>query len=160
MFLKKKQKYKKDDMPNLMMVVGMDMITKLRAFNDLDDNYTNAVNYGYFYGFLRMELSAITSIDIADEIIEKSIDNLNEAVGGKIPLEKFIYIVRTNYNNAFQNIKRAAQSSDIITYMANLYLNDLYQKEVSDNVKLLVAKNNINVLYGMILKMVDNLKVV
>lgn len=157
---KKKAKYKKDDLPNLMMAIGIDMVGKLRGFNDVDDNYTIAVNMGYFYGFLRMQLSGLTSIKIADEIIEKSINNLNEALGKKIELNNFIYVVRTNYNNAFENIKRSANSNNVIESMSQLYLNDLYKKEIIDETKLLVSKNNINLLYGMILKMTDNIKIV
>lgn len=156
----KKQKYSKNDMPNLMMAVGIDMVGKLRGFNDIDDNYSLAVNLGYFYGFLRMQLSVITNIKTVDDIIEKSLTNLNEATEGKISLENFIYIVRTSYNNAFENIKRAANSNDVISQMAQLYLNNLYQREISDNVKLAVSKNNINLLYGMILKLTDNMKII
>lgn len=156
----KKQKYAKNDMPNLMMAVGIDMVGKLRGFNDIDDNYSLAVNLGYFYGFLRMQLSGVTNIKTSDEIIEKSLTNLNEATKGKISLDNFIYIVRTNYNNAFENIKRATNSNDIISHMAQLYLNDLYQKEVNDDAKLIVSKNNINLLYGMIMKMTDNMKII
>jgi hypothetical protein len=156
----KKQKYKKEDMPNLMMAVGMDMVGKLRGFNGIDDYFTTAVNLGYFYGFLRMQLSNLTSIQNSDEIIENSLKNLNEAVGGKIPLDNFIYIVRTNYNNSFENIKRSVKSNTIIESMAQMYLNDLYQKEIVDDTRLMVAKNNINLLYGMILKATDNMKIV
>lgn len=143
-----------------MMVIGIDMVGKLRGFNDVDNDYSLAVNLGYFYGFLRIQLSSMVSIKISDEIIEKSLDNLNKATNGKISLDNFVYIVRTNYNNAFENIKRATNSSDIITHMAQLYLNDLYQREVDDNVKLTISTNNINLLYGMILKMAENIKII
>ncbi len=147
-------------MPNLMMAVGMDMVSKLRAFNDIDDNYSLAVNLGYFYGFLRLHLSTITSIKNANEIIEMSLNNLKEATEGKVSLENFNYIIKTNYNNAFENIQRSANDNNIIDFASQLYLNDLYQKEVVDNVKLLVAKNNITLLYGMITKLTANMKIV
>lgn len=157
---KSKQKFKKEALPDLFMVLGVDVIGKLRAFNGIDDNYTLAVNYGYFYGFLRMELSTKLSIKEADEIIDKSIEYLGEAIGGKVKLENFIYVVRTNYNNAFENIKRSANSNDIIEHMAQLYLNDLYQKEMNDDIRLTVSKNNITQLYGMVLRMINNIKIV
>lgn len=156
----KKQKYSKDDMPNLMMEVGVDMIGKLKYFNDVDDNYAMAVNLGYFYGFLRMQLNSLTKIEIADKIIEESLVGLNEVTKGKLTLDNFIYVVRTNYNNAIENIKRSAKSNDIITSMAQLYLNDLYQKETTDNVRLKMSKYNINLLYEIILKLTDNIKII
>ena len=102
----------------------------------------------------------MTKLDVADEIIEKSLNNLNDAISGKISLDNFIYVVKTNYNNAFENIKRAVKSNNVITFMAQLYLNDLYQREISDNDKLMVSKNNINLLYGTALKLTDNMKIV
>ena len=147
-------------MPNFIMIAGVDIIGKLRGFNDVNDNYAMAVNLGYFYGFFRMQLSCLTKLDVADEIIEKSLNNLNDAISGKISLDNFIYVVKTNYNNAFENIKRAVKSNNVITFMAQLYLNDLYQREISDNDKLMVSKNNINLLYGTALKLTDNMKIV
>lgn len=156
----KKQKHKKEDMPILMMAIGIDMIGKLNGFNDIDDNYTMAVNLGYFYGFLRIQLCNLTDIQTADKIIEDSLLNLNETVNNKIELNNFMYIVKTNFNNAFANIKKATTTNNIITSISQLYLYDLYQKEISDDVKLLVAKNNIKLLYEMISKLTNNIKII
>lgn len=151
--------YKKEDLPNLMMAVGVDMTSKLRGFNDIDDNQTIAVNMGYFYGFLRLKFSSMTDVETAYEIVDKSIHNLGEATKGKYGDFNFIYIVQTNFNNCFENIRRAVNSEDVIEKASQLYLNDLYQKEVNDEIRLKIAKNNITQLYEMIIKLTDSMRI-
>ena len=48
----KKKKYLKDEMPNFIMIAGVDIIGKLRGFNDVNDNYAMAVNLDIFMVFL------------------------------------------------------------------------------------------------------------
>ena len=75
----KKQKVTVDDMAMKAMLAASEAIGKLTTFDEVSDTQNMIVGMGYFYGFLKMNLNSITSQDVVNTIIEKSITNLMNA---------------------------------------------------------------------------------
>ena len=159
--LSKKEKVSVDDMSMQMMVAAVSAVGNLSAFNDLDDSQSLAVNMGYFYGFLKLHLTSITSIDTANTIITKSITHLENATKETTSLEDFGYIVRTMANNASANMQYAVKElkSNPFMGMAVFYLNDLYKTTTIDVSKMDVAEKNMRLLYGMVAALPKDIKI-
>ena len=68
----KKEKITVDDMAMKMMLAASEEIGKLTAFDEVSETQNMVVGMGYFYGFLKMNLNSITSLELANAIIEKS----------------------------------------------------------------------------------------
>lgn len=156
----KKTKIAKNQMPMFILLSSTDLMGKLQNFNDVDDNYAMAVNLGYFLGFFRLQLNGLVSFETADKIINDSISELDNAISGKLSIDNFSYIVKNMYNNSFANIKVAgSDSSNLIEKISQLYLNDLYKENKTDNQKLTIAINNINYMYTNVYNLTSNIKI-
>ena len=158
----RKKKYTMDDMSMQMMLAASDVIGKLRGFNDVDDTHAMAVSMGYFYGFLKLHLNSITSLDTTNTIISKSITNLENATKGNPAFENFGYKVRTMANNSAANLQYATKElkDNPFMGMAVFYLNDLYNSTTIDISKVDVAENNMRMLYGMVSNLTKDIKIV
>lgn len=155
----KKEKYTKQEFLTLLTNTNMEIIPKLKAFNDIDYNYLTIVSIAYFHALLKMQLSKITNIKNIDEIINQSLEYLKEATKDKIVLNNFDYLVKNFYNNAIKNLEKTIENKNPIDFITQAYLNDLYQNEISDNSKLLIAKDNINLLYAAGMAITHNIKI-
>lgn len=158
----RKKKVTVDDMSMQMMLAASNAIGKLKGFNDVDDAHSMAVSMGYFYGFLKMHLNSITSLDTANTIISKSITNLENATKGKPSFENFGYKVRTMANNSAANLQYAMKDlkDNPFMGMAIFYLNDLYNSTTIDISKVDVAESNMRQLYGMVSNLTKDVKIV
>ena len=158
----KKQKITIDDMAMKIMLSATEAIGKLKGFDDVDDNHSMAVSLGYFYGFLRLHMNSITSLDNANEIMNKSIADLENAVKNKPGFDTFGYKVKTMANNSSANLQYAMKDLKNNPFMgtAVFYLNDLYNSTTIDIGKVDVAENNMKLLYGMTAKLTQNIKIV
>ena len=157
-----KKKVTVDDMSMQMMLAAADVVKKLRGFNDVDDAQSMAVNMGYFYGFLKLHLNSITSLDTANTIISKSITHLENATKGKPAFENFGYKVKTMANNSSANMQYAFKDlkDNPFMGMAVFYLNDLYNSTTIDISKAETAENNMRLLYGMVSNLTKDVKIV
>ena len=158
----KKKKMTVDDMSMQMMLAAGNVVGKLRGFNDVDDAQSMAVSMGYFYGFLKLHLNSITSLDTANTIINKSIAHLENATKGKPEFENFGYKVRTMANNSSANMQYALNDlkDNPFMGMAVFYLNDLYNSTTIDISKVDVAENNMRMLYGMVSNLTKDIKII
>lgn len=158
----KKKKMTVDDMSMQMMLAAGNVVGKLRGFNDVDDAQSMAVSMGYFYGFLKLHLNSITSLDTANTIINKSIAHLENAFKGKPEFENFGYKVRTMANNSSANMQYELKDlkDNPFMGMAVFYLNDLYNSTTIDISKVDVAENNMRMLYGMVSDLIKDIKIV
>lgn len=158
----KKKKMTIDDMSMQMMLAAGNVVGKLRGFNDVDDVQSMAVSMGYFYGFLKLHLNSITSLDAANTIVNKSIVHLENATKGKPEFENFGYKVRTMANNSSANMQYALKDlkDNPFMGMAVFYLNDLYNSTTIDISKIDVAESNMKILYGMVSNLTKDIKIV
>ena len=158
----KKKKMTIDDMSMQMMLAAVNTIGNLKVFNDVDDAQSMAVSIGYFYGFLRLHLNSITSLDTANNIISKSITYLENATKDKLELENLGYKVRTMANNSSANMQYTLKTlkEDPFMGMAVFYLNDLYNSTTIDISKVDVAKNSMRMLYGAASNLTKDIKIV
>ncbi len=158
----KKKKTTIAEMSMQMMLAASDVIGRLRSFNDVDDTQSMAVSMGYFYGFLKLHLNSITSLDTANTIVNESITNLENATKGKTSFENFGYKVRTMANNSSANMQYAMKDlkNNPFMGMAVFYLKDLYNSATIDISKVDVAENNMRMLYGMVSNLTKNIKIV
>ncbi len=158
----KKKKMTVDDMSMQMMLAASDVIGKLRGFDDVDDRQSMAVSMGYFYGFLKLHLNSITSLDTANTIVNKSITNLENATKSNPTFENFGYKVRTMANNSSANMQYALKDlkDNPFKGMAIFYLNDLYNSTTIDISKVDVAESNMKMLYGMVSNLTKDIKIV
>lgn len=157
----KKEKISVDDMAMRMMVSASESIGKLRCFDDLYDTQSMIVNMGYFYGFSKLHLNSITSLDTANLIINKSIAHLENATKGKPGFENFGYNVRTMSNNASANMQYSMKEiKDPFMSMAVFYLNDLYNSTTIDVSKMGIAQQNMKLLYGIVSNLYQDIKIV
>ena len=151
-----------EDMSMKMMHSSIDTIGKLEDFDDVDTARAMAVSTGYFFGFLKLHLNSITSLDTVDTIINKSITHLENAIKGNEKFVNFGYTVRTTANNAVANMQFAMKESsdDPFMGMAIFYLNDLYNSTSIDFSKVDVAENNMRYLYGAVSALTKDIKIV
>ena len=158
----KKTKISVDDMSMQMMLAASNAVGKLKAFDDIDDAQSMAVSMGYFYGFLKLHLNSITSLDTVNTIITKSITNLENATKGKPGFEDFGYKVRTMANNSSANLQYAMKDlkDNPFMGMAVFYLNDLYNTTTIDISKMDVAESNMRSLFGMVSNLTKDIKIV
>ena len=158
----KKKKMTVDDMSMQMMLAAGNVVGKLRGFDDVDDAQSMAVSMGYFYGFLKLHLNSITSLDTANTIVNKSITHLENATKGKPEFENFGYKVRSMANNSSANMQYALKDlkDNPFMGMAVFYLNDLYNSTTIDISKVDVAENNMRMLYGMVSNLTKDIKIV
>lgn len=158
----KKKKITIEDMSMQMMLAAGNVVGKLKTFNDVDDAQSLAVGMGYFYGFLRLHLNSISSLDTANTIINKSISHLENATKCKLEFENFGYKVKTMANNASANMQYALKElkDDPFMGMAVFYLNDLYNSTTIDISQVDIAKENMRMLYGMVSNLTKDVKIV
>ena len=158
----KKQKITIDDMAMKMMISATEVIGKLKSFDDVDDTQAMAVSIGYFYGFLRLHLNSITSLDVANSIMNKSITNFENATKGNPAFENFGYKVKTMANNSSANLQYAIKDlkGNPFMGMAVFYLNDLYNTTTIDISKVDVAESNMKLLYEMTSKLTQDIKII
>ena len=157
----RKEKVGVDDMAKDMMRMGLESVGKMKSFDDLDAEYSLAVNLGYFYGFLRLHLAHITKLDTANSIIMKSIGHLESITKGKTS-EEFGYTVRTMLNNANENIKYATQElkDNPIKGVGLLYYVDLHKSTTINMDKIADCEKNMFFLYGRTSELLNNIKIV
>lgn len=160
LFGSSKKKIQLKEMPTTVMLVGVDMIGKIRTFQNVDNNVTMAVNLGYFYGFMKIQLVGLTSMDNVNWIIETSINNLKEAISQKSDLNIFSKLFELAYKNAYQNMKELGNDSNAFNKIGSMYLNELYGEEINDPPAEANATRQILNLYGMISRFTSNIKIV
>ena len=157
----KKEKVTASDVAKDMVLVGLDTAGKMEAFNDLDAQYSMAVNLGYFYGFLKMSLISVTNLETTNTIIMQSIGELEKLVQEKV-WEEFGYNVRTMYNNANENIKYASEKlkDNPIKGMGLLYYIDLHKSTTLNMDKMGACEKNMQLLYAKTSGLFKNIKIV
>lgn len=158
----KKKEMTVDVVSMQMMYAARDVTGKLRSFNDVDDTQSMAVCMGYFYGFLKLHLNSIASLDTASTIVNKSITNLENATKDNPAFENFGYKVRIMANNSSANMHYVMKSlkDNPFMGMAIFYLNDLYNSTDIDISKACVAESNMRMLYEMVSNLTKDIKIV
>jgi hypothetical protein len=158
----KKRKMTVDGMSIQMMMAAGDVIGKLRGFDDIDDSQSMAVGMGYFYGFLKLQLSSITNAETASTIVDRSIAELEAATKDNENFQGFGYKVRLMSNNSFANMQYAMKDlkDNPFMGMAVFYLNDLYNTTAIDVSKVDIAEGNMRMLYGAVSDLTKDIKIV
>lgn len=158
----KKKKVSVDDMSMQAMIAANDAIGKLKGFNDVDDVQSMTISMGYFYGFLKLHLNSITSLDVANTIINNSITNLENATKGNPAFKNLGSTVRTIAKDATENMKYAMREFKDKPFMsmAVFYLKDLCNSTTLDISKVEIAENNMRLLYGMAANVTNDIKIV
>lgn len=156
----KKVKLSVDQMLMAMLIHCIGSIEKVKGFNDVDDSTSITVSIGYYYGMLRSQLNVMTDVKTSEYIVEKSIENLGEALKGNILSLKIGNNVKEIYNNCYANIINGANSSNIAKYLANSYLEDLYHENDFKSTQLLLAETNLFFLYSDISNHLSKIKIV
>ena len=146
----KKKKVTIDDMAMNMTLAATSIIGKISCFNDVSDLHSMAVNMGYFYGFLKLQLNRITSLENVNSIIHKSITSIENSTKDKPGFEDFGYKVRSMSNNSAANLQYALNDckENPFSGLAVYYLNDLYNTtSISDEeVRIAIAMENLMML--------------
>ena len=157
----KKEKLTPEEVAKDMVIYGLDLVGKMEAFDDLDAEYSMAVNFGYFYSFLRMELTNATNLETANRIIMTSIGELERIVEGKFK-EEFGYNVRTMLNNANENLKFAVKEfkDKLAQGVAITYYVDLHKSTTINMDKMDACERNIRLLYEKTRGIMSNIKIV
>ena len=158
----KKQKYTVDGMAMQMMFESIKCCDKLQDFDDVDGAQFVAVSIGYFYGFLKMHLNSITSLDTANAIINKSIVHLENAMKDRPLLQNIGSTVRVMANNSSENMQYALKELEENPLLGTgiLYLKDLYSSSTIDISKVGIAEQNMRLLYGMTSNLTKDIKIV
>ena len=150
-----------EDMSMKMMHASFAAVGKIQAFNDVDDLRSMAVSIGYFYGFLKLHLNHITSLDTANTIIQQSITHFEDATKEKAEFANFGHTVRTMANNASANMQYIMkETSNPFMDIAVFYLKDLYDSSTVDMSRVDIAENNMRYLYGTVSNLTKDIKIV
>lgn len=157
----RKKKITVDDLAMQMMLASADVEDKLKSFYDIDASRTLAVNTGYFYGFLKLHLNSITSLETANAVISESIANFENATKSNPDLAKIGQEVREIANKTIENMKFASKNtSNIFMGMATFYIIDLQNSNTIDISKLEAAESNMRLLYGITSNLTKDIKIV
>ena len=156
-----KKKVTVDDFSKTIMVAAIEAVGRVECFNDVDDGKSLAVNMGYFMGYIQLQLSTITKLDLVDEVMSKTLRNIDEATKGSVSIENFGYTVRSIANNAIANMKYTSKETDNpFMGMAVFYMCDLFNSTTLNIDLVDTAEKNMRLLYGMAGAIVKDIKIV
>lgn len=158
----KKEKITVDDMAMKMMLAASEEIGKLTAFDEVSETQNMVVGMGYFYGFLKMNLNSITSLELANAIIEKSITNLANAIKNNPEFADFGKMVKKIADNAVENMKYTTKNfpEDPFMGMSVFYMSDMYGANTVNVDRIEDSKNNLRLLYGRTSNLTKDVKIV
>ena len=159
-FKSSKIKIKISDMPRHLMQTSVGAVGKLRGFNDVDNIRSLTVNLAYFYAVAKMQMSGLASYETIESIMNKSVDLIKNVVGTKPGWDSFSYNFETSYNNAYANLKKSGNSENVFGDFSKLYVNDLYQKEITDNTIITVGESLTKQIYELVSIFTSNIKIV
>ena len=158
----KKEKITVDDMAMKMMLAANEAIGKLTVFNEASETQNMIVGMGYFYGFLKINLNSVTSLDMANAVIEKSIANLTNATKNNPEFADFGKTVKTIADAAVENMKYTTKNfpQDPFMGMSVFYMSDMYGTNTVNVDRIEDSKNNLRLLYGRTAHLTKDVKIV
>lgn len=158
----KKQKVTVDDMAMKAMLAASEAIGKLTTFDEVSDTQNMIVGMGYFYGFLKMNLNSITSQDVVNTIIEKSITNLMNATKNNPEFVDFGKAVKKIADAAIENMKYTTKNfpQDPFMGMSVFYMSDMYGSNTVNVDRVEDSKRNLQLLYGRTSLLSKDIKIV
>lgn len=158
----KKEKVTVDDMAMRMMLAASKAIGKLTAFEEVDDARSMMVGMGYFYGFLKIHLNSITGLDLATAVINKSINNLENATKDNPTFADYGKTVRTIAESAVENMKYTTKNfpNDPFMAMSVFYMSDMYGTNTVNVDRVDDSKRNLQLLYGITSNLTKDIKIV
>lgn len=158
----KKEKITVDDMAMKMMLAANEAIGKLTVFNEASETQNMIVGMGYFYGFLKINLNCVTSLDMANAVIEKSIANLTNATKNNPEFADFGKTVKTIADAAVENMKYTTKNfpQDPFMGMSVFYMSDMYGTNTVNVDRIEDSKNNLRLLYGRTAHLTKDVKIV
>ena len=157
-----KKKVSIDDIAMQTMLAAVDAVGKVEKFEDVDDKTTMAISLGYFYGFLKLHLNSITKLNIANDVIERSLANLENATKGKTEFANISSAVRCSSNNALASMREelTKRSDNPFVGVAVDYLKELYNNPPSiDFAQTIIAMENMKLLYAKAMDLTRNVKI-
>lgn len=158
-----KKKVTVDDMAMQAMFAAVDVIGKIKNFEDVDDQKAMAINTGYFYGFLKLHLNSITRLNTVNLIIEKSIINFENATKRKAEFANFGHMIRVSFANALMSIENEIKKRPENPFLgvATDCLIELYNNPSSIDVdKMLTVAGNMKLLYEITSSLSKDIKIV
>lgn len=158
----KKQKVTVDDMAMKAMLAASEAIGKLTTFDEVSETQNMIVGMGYFYGFLKINLNIITSLDTANAVIAKSIANLTNATENNPGFADFDKTVKKIADAAVENMKYTTKNfpQDPFMGMSVFYMSDMYGTNTVNVDRIEDSKNNLQSLYGRTAHLTKNVKIV
>ena len=158
----KKQKITVDDMAMKTMLAANEAVGKLTVFKEVSEIQNMMVGMGYFYGFLKIHLNSITSLDLANAIIEKSIAHLTNATKNKPEFVDFGKNVKVIADNAVENMKYTTKNfpQDPFMGMSVFYMTDMYGTSTVNVDRIEDSKKNLQTLYGKTAHLTKDIKIV
>ena len=124
----KKKNINVDDVVLKTAISAIEIIGKLKKYDNVDDIKCLSIGLGYFFGYYEMQLIRFLKKDIANTIVEKSISELNNVLKDNDLFCGFANDVLATKNNAIISIKNDSSKSVGIPYLMTAadYLIELY----------------------------------